>query len=381
MGAPGGRIEIFKCFLRFWQRAALGIIHRGLHRFVHALVNLLADTFDLVAFLFEIKLEARNRIAALPFDQLFLVAVERRVVLAMPAVAISLALDQHRTFTGAGLRNLALAQLEHRKQVVARTHVALEAVGLRPIRDVFDRHLLLERRRVRVAIVLAHEDDRQLLHAGKVHRLMHVAARRRSLAEEGDRDVGILFHFEFESRADRNRQRRTEHRGRSENAMLQIAAVQKRILAAREPGLLAHQLRHQPARIDAAHDEHAHVAMERRDEVAVVQRRADAGDDRLLAGAGVNAAEDFVLAMQSRDALLERANQLHPVVELELVLDARSGLDHAARNIGFGHLGTPVSPIPFRLTPASQRGKTVLSRIATVIPADSARGPSMTHRR
>src|SRR5580693_7580116 len=153
-------------------------------RDVHALVNLLADTFDLVAFLFEIELEARNRIAALPFDKLFLVSVERRVVLAMPAVAISLALYEHRTFTGAGLRNLALAQLEHRKQVVARTDVALEAIGLRPIRDVFDRHLLLERRRVRIAIVLAHKDNWQLLHAGKVHRFMHVAARRRSLAEE-----------------------------------------------------------------------------------------------------------------------------------------------------------------------------------------------------
>ena len=55
--------------------------------------------------------------------------------------------------------------------------------------------------------------------------------------------------------------------------MLEVAAVQKRILAARKPGFLAHQLRHQAARIDAAHDEDAQVAMERRDEVA---RRAAA---------------------------------------------------------------------------------------------------------
>ena len=298
----------------------------------------------------------------------------------MPAVAIGLAFDQHRTFAGARLRNLALAQFEHREQIVARAHVTLEAVRHRAVRDVFDRHLLFERRRIRVTIVLAHEHDRQLVHAGKVHRLMHVAARGRAFAEEGDRDVGILFHFEFERRADRDRQRRTKHRGRSENAVLQIAAVQKRILAARRAGLLAHQLRHQPARIDAAHDEDAHVAMDRRGEIAVVQGRADAGDDRLLAGARVNAAEDFVLAMQSRDAFLERANQFHPVIELELVLDARSGLDRTARNIGFGHLGTPVSPIPFRLTPVGKRGKTVFVAIATVIPAASARGLSMMRR-
>src|SRR5215469_14850250 len=54
--------------------------------------------------------------------------------------------------------------------------------------------------------------------------------------------------------------------------------------------------------------------------------RADAGDDRLLARAGVDAAEDLVLSMEPGDALFERTDQLHPVVELEFLFDSRRGL-------------------------------------------------------
>jgi hypothetical protein len=42
--------------------------------------------------------------------------------------------------------------------------------------------------------------------------------------------------------------------------------------------------------------------------------------------------------MQPRDAFLERANQLHPVVELKFVLDSWRGLGGAAYGIGFRHL-------------------------------------------
>jgi hypothetical protein len=44
------------------------------------------------------------------------------------------------------------------------------------------------------------------------------------------------------------------------------------------------------ARVDAAHQEGAEVAMQRRDEIAVVQRRAGSGNDSFLAGPRINAA-------------------------------------------------------------------------------------------
>ena len=48
--------------------------------------------------------------------------------------------------------------------------------------------------------------------------------------------------------------------------------------------------------------------MQRRDEIAGLQRRADAGANGLLAGAGINPAEDFVLPREPRDTILERAD-------------------------------------------------------------------------
>jgi hypothetical protein len=57
------------------------------------------------------------------------------------------------------------------------------------------------------------------------------------------------------------------------------------VLAARKPGLFAHQLRHQPTRVDTAHEEDAQVAMERRNKVTILKRRANSGDDRFLPGA------------------------------------------------------------------------------------------------
>ena len=132
----------------------------------------------------------------------------------------------------------------------------------------------------------------------------------------------LFLDVVLERRADRDRQRRPQHRGRAEHGVLEVAAVQKRILAAREPGFLAHQLRHQPSRVDAAHQENPEVAMERRHQVALQQRGADAGDDRLLAGARVDSAENFVLPVKPRDAIFKAADQLHPVIKLQFVFDA-----------------------------------------------------------
>ena len=119
--------------------------------------------------------------------------------------------------------------------------------------------------------------------------------------------------------------------------MLHVAAVEERILAAREPGLLAHELRHQAAGVASANQKDTEVAMQRRDEIAVLQRCADSGADRFLARAGIDAAHDFVLAMEPRDALLERPDEFHPVVELEFVFDPRAGFRLGARTLGLRH--------------------------------------------
>ena len=114
------------------------------------------------------------------------------------------------------------------------------------------------------------------MHAGEVHRLVHVTARGRALAEKRDRDILVLLHLELERRANRDRQRGPQHRGRAEDTVFEIAAMKPRVFAAREAVFLGHQLRHQATWIGPAHQEDAEIAMQRRDEIARLQWRADA---------------------------------------------------------------------------------------------------------
>ena len=62
-----------------------------------------------------------------------------------------------------------------------------EAVALRPGRDLAAADLLVERNADRVAVVLADEDDRQLVNAGEVHGLVDLTLVAGALAEAGER--------------------------------------------------------------------------------------------------------------------------------------------------------------------------------------------------
>src|SRR5437870_93085 len=98
--------------------------------------------------------------------------------------------------------------------------------------------------------------------------------------------------------------------------------MEKRVLAARQPALLPHQLCHQAARLDPTQQKDAEVAMEWGDEVAIPQWRTNPCDDRLLAGTRIDSPEDFVLPMQARNTILEGADQLHPEIQTQLEFDA-----------------------------------------------------------
>src|SRR6202030_2067064 len=69
-----------------------------------------------------------------------------------------------------------------------------------------------------------------------------------------------------------------------------------------------------------------------------------------LAGAGIDAAEDFILTRKPRDAIFERADEFHPVIKLQLVFHARRGGFSCARrwlsfcaSISIRHRRTPGS--------------------------------------
>src|SRR5205807_4278084 len=97
-----GSVDIFQGLERFGQAIIFREFDRRLHHLSGTLVDRLTQMAYVVPALFEIKLVARNRIAALPFEQLFLVAIERGVMLTVAPVAIGLAFDQHRAAAFAG---------------------------------------------------------------------------------------------------------------------------------------------------------------------------------------------------------------------------------------------------------------------------------------
>src|SRR5436305_3265831 len=101
----------------------------------------------------------------------------------MPLHAERLALDQSWPATFARLLDRALRLAVDREHVGAVDDDAVEAVGLRAVRELLARVFEVRRRRVRPLVVVADEDDRQLAHTREVHPLVRVAARRRAFAE------------------------------------------------------------------------------------------------------------------------------------------------------------------------------------------------------
>ena len=112
---------------------------------------------------------------------------------------VGLALDERRSLAVARPRQCTLGRLIHRQHVVAVDRDAFEAVTLRPVRHVVDRHALFDRHRIRVQVVLADKHDRQALDAGEVERFVEIAGVAGAFAEVGDDDVVDLLHLEGEA--------------------------------------------------------------------------------------------------------------------------------------------------------------------------------------
>ena len=87
------------------------------------------------------------------------------------------------------------------------------------------RVLEMRRGRVRPLVVVADEDDRQLAHAGEVHRLVGVAAGSGSLAEPADRHAPLLADAERERATDRDRQHRGQVRDHRDEAEVMVGHV------------------------------------------------------------------------------------------------------------------------------------------------------------
>jgi len=104
---------------------------------------------------------------------------------------IRLALDQRRPAAVAGAAHGLLHGPVAGEHIVPVHRDAREPVAGRADGHALHGHLLGERHGDRVAVVLAHEDDRQVMDPCEVHSLVHVPFARGALAEPRGRDGGL----------------------------------------------------------------------------------------------------------------------------------------------------------------------------------------------
>ena len=141
-------------------------------------------------------------------------------------------LDQRRALAGDRALPRLAGGVEHRLGVVAVDGHAGEPVG-RGTLDRIDRELLVQRRRVGVLVVLEHEHDRQLLHAGPVHRLVEVTAGGRAVTEPGQRAAGLAAQLEGHRHAGGDEHHVGQHRDHPDAAELAVAEVHVAVAAPR----------------------------------------------------------------------------------------------------------------------------------------------------
>src|SRR5581483_4902050 len=173
----------------------------------------------------EVALHRWNRIAGLPVLQLPGRAVFRGINLRMAIPTVGLALDQRRPISLASAAYGFLRRLVYRNHVVPIHGCATHPVGLRFDAEI--RHRTLEPRRNRLCpkVILQDENNRQLLHARKVQRLVPKPQAGGTFAGKGHDYTRLLLHLVGQGNpgADRelcgNRRRRRDDVERSVSAM------------------------------------------------------------------------------------------------------------------------------------------------------------------
>ena len=96
--------------------------------------------------------------------------------------------------------------------------------------DVLDRLTDGAGDRLKIEVVLADEDDRNLQEAGQVQPFVEVAASGGAVAEEADHHVVGLLHLHRPTYANGLGDLRAHHRGARQNAQLRVSAVVEGLL-------------------------------------------------------------------------------------------------------------------------------------------------------
>ena len=191
-----------------------------------------------------VALEAQDGILLLPVGGGERLAILAGVALVVAAQAVREALQQERPASGARRVEVGREGVAHGRDVVAVDGLALQLVGSDDVAHALDVGVRRARRELREAVVLAHQDERQLPQRGEVDGLVEVPGLHGAVAEEHDRH-GVLAAQPHRQRApEGDRDAAADHAGGAHEAVLDVDQVHRAAEPAAEAGVAAHQLGH-----------------------------------------------------------------------------------------------------------------------------------------
>lgn len=295
-----------------FQRTALGKIHgcRDLRR------NLAFDTRQIVVsdqpVVLEPALEALDQAVLAPGFDFGLVTVELGVEHRMGAKAVGSALQEAGPSGFADEIQRAPCRALHGDHIHAIDCLAADRVARCLGVDVDFRLRSLQRGAHGIAIVLAHEQHRELPQGGEIEAFVELAFGDRALAEEAGSDSRLAAQTIGQGKTDGQRQSASDDR---------IAAVEVRIAAeqvhraappARAPFRLAEHLGHHGCHRYATHQSVTVLAIGAHDPIVGVEKRNDPHCHGFLAIVQMQEAADLLLGIQFGALVLEPPDADHP---------------------------------------------------------------------
>ena len=239
----------------------------------------------------------RDGIALLPVCALLFGNVFGGIVLGVAAAAEGFGFDEDGAFAGAGAFDGFLGRGVNGDNVVAIDDVAGDAVGFGAIGKIFERHLAAHGRGIRPKIIFENEDERGFLGGGEIQAFMENAGGAAAIADPGHGDDFLAEVAAGHGNAGHDGNEIAEHGdGRDDVEIIEIAEMAGAVFAFGGRSVLGHVLRENVARGNAFDEERADVADHRSHPVAFLERVGGADGNGFLAEAGVEAADDFVLA-------------------------------------------------------------------------------------
>jgi hypothetical protein len=289
----------------------------GLDGLFDARAGLFTDVVEPRTALLQSPGRDEERVVVAPAGRLLLGLVRLRVALVVAVPAVGLELEQDGALSGAAALGGFGGRGVDGLHVVAVDRVRLDAVGRGPVGDPRDPGHPAAVGALRVDVVLAGEDHRQVPDGAEVERLVERALVDGALAEEGDGDAVLLQVLARQAGTGGQRHARADDRVGAEDALAGVRDVHRAALAAAQPGGLGEELGHHAVEVGALGEDVAVAAVGGGEVVVVAQRGAHAGGDRLLAERGVHEAGDLAVAVELGHPGFEGADERHPFVELE----------------------------------------------------------------